>query len=73
MIKSTDNNILQIVAQFYRVRSLIKMETLNLWQSCLRILMLSNLLKLPLFRCSLIDSTVVTILGIATNIIAIAK
>ena len=49
------------------------METLNIWQSSLRILMLSNLLKLPLFSSSLINSTVVTLLGIVTNLIAIAK
>ena len=63
-----------MVAQLFKTRKLARLEYLNIVQSSLRIAMLSNLLKLPLFeRTSIIDKTLVVMMGIATNIIGITK
>jgi len=66
-----DAELYQILQQYYNVRSMMKLEILNAWQSSLRAVMLLNLLQVPGF--SAFDQTVVTLMGIATNSIAIVK
>ena len=44
-----------------------------MWQSSMRIIMLTNLLRIPFFRSRFISKTVITLLGIITNIIGIYR
>lgn len=66
-----DAELYLVLQQYYNVRSMMKLEILNAWQSSLRAVMLLNLLQVPGF--SAFDQTVVTLMGIATNSIAIVK
>lgn len=66
-----DQRVYKTVQQYFEIRSLMKLEILNAWQSSLRAVMLLNLLKVPGF--TLVDEIVVTLLGIATNFISLMK
>lgn len=66
-----DEKVYQTVHHYFEVRSLMKLEILNAWQSGLRAIMLLNLLKVPGF--TMVDEVVVTLLGITTNCISLAK
>jgi hypothetical protein len=63
--------LLFCINQLYNYKSVRRIEKLNLVQSFLRTLMLANLLNFPF--SSYIDETLVTLFGIISNSIGIAK
>lgn len=66
-----DLEVYQVVNSYFEVRSMMKLEILNAWQSSLRAIMLLNLLQVPGFAS--IDQHYVAMLGIATNVISLVK
>ena len=68
---SLEEESTELENQIKQVKSLYKLEILNIWQSSMRAIMLLNLLEVPGF--TYIGPISITFLGIAQNLIGIAR